>query len=134
MCGPPPLPFDGVRTIKAWRQPANFPRCDSHTVRGHAIAPWRRIQAYIPLTGTPSAFLGTFGTPETPSTFVGQIILRFREQWLIRAVAGWRKPPPALSPRPGRGSPARFNLQFDLIIERDSGKQQYSSVTIACCD
>lgn len=48
VCGPPLLSFDGVQTVKAWRQPANFPRCDSPPARGHAIFPlhWRR--AYVP--------------------------------------------------------------------------------------
>lgn len=47
VCGPPLLSFDGVQTVKARRQPANFPRCDSPTARGRAISPLH--QAYIPL-------------------------------------------------------------------------------------
>lgn len=57
VCGPPPLSFDGVQTVKAWRQPVNFPCCDSPTARGHAIFP--HSQAYIPLMRRLSALLST---------------------------------------------------------------------------
>lgn len=59
VCGPLLLSFDGVQTVKAWRQPVNFPCWDSPTARGHAIFPLHHSQAYIPLMRMLSALLSS---------------------------------------------------------------------------
>lgn len=59
VCGLPLLSFDGVQTVKAWRQPANFPCCDSPTARAWASSPLHQSRAYILLTRKLSALLST---------------------------------------------------------------------------
>lgn len=66
VCGPPLLSFDGVQTVKARRQPANFPCCDSPTARGRAIFPLHQSLAYIPLMRKLSALLSTIAYLNCP--------------------------------------------------------------------
>lgn len=133
MCGPPLLPFDGVQTVKAWRQPVNFPCCDSTAARGHAIFPRRHRQAYIPLMRmfpallSAAAYLSCTSVLSLRHARVCSKCVRVGRSvtGLIRAGAGRRTPAMRCSGRP----PVWFNLQLDLIIVRDCGKLQFGSVT-----
>lgn len=126
VCGPPLLSFDGVQTVKAWRQPANFPCCDSPTARGRAIFPLHQSQAYIPLMRKLSALLSTTAYLNCPlfclsDYFVLGVSDRPNQYSVGRRMLLW-----ALLCCSGR-PPEWFNLQFDLIIETVE-KEQYLSM------
>lgn len=90
VCGPPLLSFDGVQTVKAWRQPVNFPCRDSPTARGHAIFPLHHSQAYIPLMRKLSALLSTIAYLNCPPFCLSDYFVRGLVTGLIRAVWGGR--------------------------------------------
>lgn len=119
VCGPPLLSFDGVQKVKAWRQPVNFPCCDSPTARGQAIFPLRHSQLRVLLMRMLSALLSTTAYLNCPPFRLSDYFVWGLVTGLIRAAwgRGW-----CSRPSYAAAGDLWFNLQFDLIIQRDVGK------------